>query len=86
MRAYLFYTKGDSSEDKAKSLAEELTKMKVDTLNLDADSIMGSQEAELYDITRRPSAIIVRDDGAEIQRWSGALPAPADVSYYVHAI
>ena len=86
MRAYLFYTKGDKSAEQSSALAEALTTLKVDTLNLDADSIMGSQEAELYDITTRPSAVVVRDDGAEVQRWVGALPAASDVSYYVNAV
>lgn len=86
MRAYLFYTKGDAGEDQSHALAEALTTMQVDTLDLDADSIMGAQEAELYDITTRPSAVVVRDDGAEVQRWVGKLPEASEVSHYVHAL
>ena len=86
MRAYLFYTKGEPSEEQSKLLAESLSKLQVDTVNLDADSTTGSREAELYDITTRPSVIVVRDDGAEVQRWTGNLPQPSDISYYVHTL
>ena len=85
MRAYIFYTKGNDSEDQSAQLADALSTLKVETLNLDADSIMGAQEAELYDITARPSVVVVRDDGAEVQRWVGKLPEPSEISYYVHA-
>ena len=86
MRAYLFYTKGDTTEEQSHQLAEQLTQLRVDTLDLDADSIMGAQEAELYDITSRPSAVVLRDDGAEIQRWTGRFPESSEISYYVHAL
>lgn len=86
MRAYLFYSNNlPGSKHQTTALAEELDKFQVEALNLDADSADGAQAAELYDVTTRPSVVVVRDDGSEVQRWLGKLPQASDISYYVHA-
>ena len=86
MRAYIFYTTGDDTEEKAQYLADELTLRKVEVHNLDADSREGAPIADLYDITRRPSAVVTRDDGGMVHRWLGMLPAAGDISYYVNSL
>lgn len=86
MRAYIFYTSGDDSEAKAMALADELEMRKIEVHNLDADSIQGSPIADLYDITRRPSAVVTRDDGGMVHRWLGMFPPAGDISYYVNSL
>ncbi len=86
MRAYLFYTAGDNTEEQAQALADELTKNQVEVMSLDADSKDGGPIADLYDITRRPSAVVARDDGGMVHRWLGLLPAAGDISYYVNSL
>ncbi len=84
MRAYLFFTKGESSQAAAERLTEVLTKDRVEVINLDADSIDGDRLTALYDITQRPAVVVPRDDGQMVHRWLGHLPAAGDISYYVH--
>ncbi|HSX14473.1 MAG TPA: hypothetical protein VLE72_00995 [Candidatus Saccharimonadales bacterium] len=84
MKTYLFYTTGASSQDQTQALTDQLTKLQVETINLDADSVEGARLSELYDMTMRPGAVITRDDGQMIHRWLGVLPNASDVSYYVN--
>jgi hypothetical protein len=84
MRAYLFYSAGDASEEQSKQLSLELSDLKVENELFDADTLDGSRLAELYDITRRPAAVVAFDDGRMVHRWLGMLPPASDVSYYMH--
>jgi len=51
---------------------------------LDVDRREGMAMASLYDITRYPSFLALRDDGVILQVWQGLdeFPRIDDVSYY----
>jgi len=55
---------------------------KVETL--DVDHRDGMAMASLYDVTRYPSILALRDDGTVLQVWQGDddLPRIDDISYY----
>lgn len=52
---------------------------------MDIDRREGMATASLYDVTRYPSILALRDDGTALQIWQGIddMPRIDDVSYYV---
>jgi methyl coenzyme M reductase alpha subunit len=52
---------------------------------LDADSIDGSHQAEIYDVVQYPTVIATTDEGGTLQRWdTGQLPLMSEVAYYAN--
>lgn len=51
---------------------------------LDVDQREGIAIASLYDVTRYPAILALRDDGSALQVWQGQeeMPRLDDVSYY----
>lgn len=51
---------------------------------LDIDRRDGMALASLYDVTRYPSILALRDDGTILQMWQGTddMPRLDDISYY----
>lgn len=84
MRAYLFYSVNDHTQEDIERLASELETRRVEVVQVDADSRDGSALVELYDVTRRPAVVVARDDGGMVHRWLGMLPNAGDLSYYVN--
>lgn len=85
MRAYLFFSQGDGTQDRVETLQAELKNRQVEAISLDGDSVQGSPILELYDITQRPAVVVTRDDGQMVHRWLGMLPDAGEVSYYAHS-
>jgi hypothetical protein len=58
-------------------------KSKVEVLDIDHRD--GMAMASLYDVTRYPAVLTLRDDGTVLQTWQGTddIPRIDDISYYV---
>jgi hypothetical protein len=84
MAMYLFYTKQSPHEASVVAYAHELEQRQVKTELIEADSRRGIDLMALYDLTRRPSAVLTTPDGTMIERWAVEMPPPADVSYMAH--
>lgn len=52
---------------------------------LDADSVDGVAQAELYGVMRRPALLITQDDGKLVRLWQGNLPSADDIAYAAHS-
>lgn len=84
MVANIFYTKDSPNERQADDLAKELERLRVDVRLVEADSVEGGSQAQLYDITSRPAVVLVRDDGTMVERWQNQWPLASDISYLAH--
>ncbi len=84
MITYIFYTPNNPMEREVNNLVQRLERLQVATKLVDPDRPDGAALAELYDISSRPAAVLARDDGTEVERWTEALPIPEDVSYLAH--
>jgi hypothetical protein len=52
---------------------------------LDVDTIIGSQEAEVYDVMQYPTVIARSDAGVTLQRWdNGLMPLMNEVAYFAN--
>lgn len=52
---------------------------------MDADSIEGSQKAEVYDVVQYPTVLAISNDGSTLQRWdNGMMPLMSELAYYAN--
>lgn len=50
---------------------------------MDADSVEGSQKADVYDVLQYPTVLALSNDGSTLQRWdNGMMPLMSELAYY----
>jgi hypothetical protein len=81
----VIYESGARGARDVQRLADQLTELHIDNRLLDADSVEGTAQAELYGMMRRPAVAVVQDDGTLVQSWQGDLPTADDISYVYHS-
>ena len=84
MKAIIFSRKG-SMQDRSqiKNLLQSLRVNNVMMESVDADTIQGSQLAEVYGVMDYPAVVTVSEDGAVRGFWQGNLPSAEEVSLSV---
>jgi len=85
MKVVIFYKPESEHARLVEEFIHDFSKQYPDTsiTLLDADSIDGGRQAEIYDIVSYPTVLALDSDGSTIQRWdNGQLPLKGDVAYY----
>lgn len=84
MRVLVLYRPNSEHETAVESFARELehrTGHKLEMVSLDTRE--GADQAGLYDVTRYPAILAVKDDGQLLQLWQeDLLPTISEVSGY----
>jgi len=87
MKVLIFYRQNDETHRAVDEFVRDFSKQYPDaplTL-IEADSVEGSEQAQIYDIMQYPTVIAAADDGSTLQRWdSGIMPLMNEVSYYAN--
>lgn len=84
MKLMVIYRPNSEHGRKVEEFAREYTRMhggKVELVHVDGRE--GSAMASLYDITRYPGILALRDDGSSLMVWQGEdLPLMSEVASY----
>jgi hypothetical protein len=84
MKAIIFSRKGPvQDQSQIKKLLQSLRVHGVQMESVDADSIQGSQLAEVYGVMDYPAVVVVTEDGAVRGFWQGNLPSAEEISLSV---
>lgn len=85
MKTVLLYRPNSEHERRALDYMRDFTAQtgkKLDTM--DPDSPAGTDLCRMYDIMQFPAILVIDDDGAMQNLWTGdTLPSFSEVSYYV---
>ncbi len=84
MRIIILFNRATAGERTATRLAERVKAEQAEVELIEADSAMGIQIAETYDILGRPAVMVLSGEGSPVQVWQGedSLPSPAELAYY----